>query len=294
MPEIPDLEAYATYFNKRLPGLTVVEAEAPISWMIRAGGDVFTERMKGQVFEPVKRVAKMLFYPFQGGDYLVVHAMLTGRYQYAEPKTKRPAMLAWLLRLDNGVELRYFDQRRMGRTYLVREKEFGEKIARWKEMGPDVMDPELTEETFVQRISKKSGMIKNIITTESVVAGIGNAYADEVLWEARLHPFRKRTDIPPEGIAELFRSIRRVMEWATPIVTQRTEDEGLPAKMYRDHLRVHARPEGATCPRDGHRITSITHGRAGDRLLPRVPAVAAQPPKDFPGGFRAPYLFRLG
>jgi formamidopyrimidine-DNA glycosylase len=148
----------------------------------------------------------------------------------------------------------------MGRTFLLREEEFAEKIPRWKEMGPDVLDPALTEEKFVARLGKRSGMIKNIITTESVVAGIGNAYSDEVLWEARLHPFRKRTDIPEEGIGELFRSIRRVMEWAIPIVTRRTEEEGLPAKTYRDHLRVHSRPADAICPRDGHRITTITSG----------------------------------
>jgi formamidopyrimidine-DNA glycosylase len=261
MPEIPDLEGYAAYLNKRIVGVPVVEAEAPIPWMIRAGGDVFLERMKGQMFQPVHRVAKMLFFPFESGDYLAVHAMLTGRYQYVEPKVKRRSMTAWLLRLANGMELRYFDDRRMGRTFLVREKEFAEKIPRWTEMGPDVLDSELTEETFVQRVSKKSGMIKNIITTESVVAGIGNAYSDEVLWEARLHPFRKRTDIPPEGIAELFHSIRRVMDWAIPIVVERTEEEGLPAKTYRDHLRIHHRPEGAVCPRDGHKITSITSGQ---------------------------------
>jgi len=260
MPEIPDLEGYAAYFNKRLPGLAVVEAEAPIPWMVRSGREEFLERMKGRVFLPVRRCAKMLFFPFEGGDFLVVHAMLTGRYQYVEPKTRKRSMTAWRLRLDNGMELRYFDERRMGRTYLAREDEFAAKVARWTEMGPDVMDPTLNEEKFVERVSKKSGMIKNIITTESVVAGIGNAYSDEELWEARLHPFRKRTDIPPEGIAELFRSIRRAMEWATPIVTQRTEEEGLPAKMYRDHLRVHHRPEDATCPRDGHKITSITSG----------------------------------
>jgi formamidopyrimidine-DNA glycosylase len=238
----------------------VVEAEAPIAWMIRAGGEDFLERIKGQVFEPVRRVAKMIFFPFQSGDNLAVHAMLTGRYQYVEPKEKRRAMTAWVLKLDNGLELRYSDERRMGRTFLVREEEFAEKIPRWKEMGPDVMDPALTEELFVKRLSKKSGMIKNVITTESVVAGIGNAYSDEVLWEARLHPFRKRSDIPEEGIAELFRSIRRVMEWAIPIVAQRTEEEGLPTKTYRDHLRVHSRPEGSVCPRDGHRISAITSG----------------------------------
>ncbi|TMC00373.1 MAG: Fpg/Nei family DNA glycosylase [Chloroflexi bacterium] len=259
MPEIPDLEGYAAYFNKRLPGLTVRRVDAPIAWMVRAGREEFEERLEGHIFLPVRRRAKLLLFPFQCGDNLVVHAMLSGRYQYAEPSAKRPAMTAWVLGLDNDMELRYFDQRRMGRTYLVRDGEFAEKVPRWSEMGPDVLSPELTEDEFVRRLSPMRGMIKNIITNERCIAGIGNAYSDEVLWEARLHPFRKRTDISEEQIRELYRSIRRVMEWATPIVAELMEAKGLPAKMYRDHLRVHHKADG-TCPRDGHRISAITSG----------------------------------
>jgi formamidopyrimidine-DNA glycosylase len=207
----------------------------------------------------VRRVAKLLLFPFERGDCLVVHAMLAGRYQYVAPSVRRRSMTAWILRLENGLELRYFDERRMGRTYLVREDEFAEKVPRWAEMGPDVMAPELTEEGFAQRLLPMRGMIKNIITNERCVAGIGNAYSDEVLWEARLHPFRKRTDISEEGLVELFRSIRHVMDWATPIVAEAMEEKGLPAKMYRDHLRVHAKG-GEDCPRCGHRISAITSG----------------------------------
>jgi formamidopyrimidine-DNA glycosylase len=263
MPEIPDLEGYRAYFNKRLPGLTVTGVEAPIAWMVRAGREEFEQRLVGGTFLPVQRVAKMLLFPLERGgerEFLVVHAMLAGRYQYTAPETQRPRMTAWVLKLDNGMELRYFDERRMGRTYLVREDEFADKVPRWTEMGPDVMDPGLTEDEFVRILSAKRGMIKNLITDERTVAGIGNAYADEVLWEARIHPFRKRTDIPEERLRELFRSIRRVMEWATPIVIQQMEEKGLPVRMYRDHLRVHSRPPDAVCPRDGHRITTITSG----------------------------------
>jgi formamidopyrimidine-DNA glycosylase len=259
MPEIPDLEGYRAYFNKRLPGLKVTEAEAPIAWIVRAGREEFLERMHGQVFRPVERKAKMLLFPFESGDYLVVHAMLAGRYQYVEPKAKRRSKTAWVLTLDNGMELRYFDERLMGRSYLLREEEFAEKVPRWKEMGPDVMDPALTEDGFVERLQSSRAQIKTVITTERIVAGIGNAYSDEVLWEARILPLRKRTDLSEDEVRELFRCIRRVMDWSTPIVTELTEEKGLPAKMYRDHLRVHNKADEA-CPRDGHRISAITSG----------------------------------
>jgi formamidopyrimidine-DNA glycosylase len=265
MPEIPDLEGYSSYFNKRLPGVAIVDAELPIAWMVRAGREELLDRVRGQVFRTVKRHGKLLMFALSRGraevpkEYLVVHAMLAGRYQYAPPEEQRKRMTAWVLKLDNGMELRYFDERRMGRTYLVRPDEFAEKVPRWTEMGPDVMDPSLDEEGFLQRVLNARAQIKTVITNERVVAGIGNAYADEVLWEARLHPFRRRPDIPQEHLRALFRAIRSVMEWATPIVIEAMEKHGLPAKMYRDHLRVHGRA-GAECPRCGHRISSITSG----------------------------------
>jgi formamidopyrimidine-DNA glycosylase len=260
MPEIPDLEACAAYFNKRLPGLRIETTERPLAWIVRATPEDFEGRLPGQTFAKAYRHAKMLFFPLESGDFIVVHAMLTGRYQYVEPKTKMRAKTAWVLGLDNGMQLRYFDDRTMGRTFVAREDEFAEKLPRWAEMGPDVMSPELTEDAFVALMMKSRGMIKNIITNERTLAGIGNAYSDEVLWEAHLHPLRKRSDIPEDGIRLLFRSIRAVMDWSTPIVTQLTEEKGLPVKMYRDHLRIHHRPEDAVCPRDGHRISSITSG----------------------------------
>lgn len=261
MPEIPDLEAYAAYFNKRLPGLKIEEAErGPVPWLVRAPAGEWEQRLPGRVFRDVYRHAKMLFFPLDGDENIVVHAMLAGRYQYVEPKTKVRSKTGWMLSLDNGMQLRYFDERRMGRTFVAREDEFAEKLPRWTEMGPDVMDAALSEDAFIARIMPNRGMIKNIITNERIIAGIGNAYSDEVLWEARLHPFRKRTDIPKDGLRILYRAIRATMEWAVPIVTAEMEEKGLPTKMYRDHLRVHARPEDAVCPRCQGHITSITSG----------------------------------
>lgn len=262
MPEIPDLEGYTAYFNTRLPGLRIEAAErGPVPWLVRGPTEDWEERLPGKTLKPVYRHAKMLFFPLEGGDHIVVHAMLAGRYQYVEAKAKVRSKTGWMLTLDNRMQLRYFDERRMGRTYVASEAEFAAKLPRWTEMGPDVMSPDLTEDAFTALMMKQRGMIKNIIINERIIAGIGNAYSDEVLWEARLHPFRKRSDIPEDGVRLLFQSIRSVMNWAIPITIAEMEEKGLPqARMYRDHLRVHARPEDAVCPRDGHRISSITSG----------------------------------
>lgn len=260
MPEIPDLEGYRAYLTKRLPGHMIEQVERPIPWMVRAGSEGFEARMTGQVFRPIERRAKYLLFPFESGDWLVIHAMLTGRFQYCEPKTRRRSKTVFVMRLDDGLDFRYFDDRRMGRAYLVREEEFDEKVPRWKEMGPDVLDPALSEDGFVERLMRSRAQIKTVLTTEQIMAGIGNAYSDEVLWEARVHPYRKRSDMTELELRALYHAIHTVMDWATPIVTQQMEEKGLPAHHYRDHLRVHRKGE-QPCPRCGHRISEITSGQ---------------------------------
>lgn len=235
-------------------------AEALIPWMVRAGREEFEGRMAGQVFKPVERRAKYLLFPFESGDWLVVHAMLTGRFQHCEPEQRRRSTTAFVLKLETGMDFRYYDERRMGRAYLVREEEFAEKVPRWTEMGPDVMDPTLTEEAFVERLKTSRAQIKTVLTTERCIAGIGNAYSDEILWEARIHPYRKRTELSDEQLREIFRAMRKVEEWSTEIVSEAMETKGLPANHYREHLRVHKKAEQA-CPRCGHRISAITSGQ---------------------------------
>jgi len=261
VPEIPDLEGYRAYFNRRLLGETVARAEVTIPIVVRAPKERFAAELEGAVFEAVERRGKYLLFPFQGGPLLAVHAMLTGRFQYCDRSVKRRAKTAFVLTLAGGMELRYFDQRVMGKVYLAAcEAELATAAPRWTEMGPDVLSPALTEGRFVERLKKYRGQIKNLLTKEQCVAGIGNAYADEVLWEAGVHPYRRRADMSDESLAGLYRAARSVMDWAIPIVVERMESDGLPDGHYRDHLRVH-RKGGQPCPRCGSSISEITAGQ---------------------------------
>ena len=261
MPETPDLEGYRAYFNRRLPGVSVAEAAVTIPIVVRAPKEEFAQALAGETFAEVRRWGKYLLFPFQSGRLMVVHAMLSGRFQYCDPGEKRRAKTAFVLGLDSGMELRYYDDRLMGKVYLVRhEGELPTVVLRWSEMGPDAMSPDLTEELFVQGLQRYRGQIKNVLTKEQCVAGIGNAYADEVLWEAGIHPYRRRVELSDEALGRLFRAVRAVMQWATPIVAERMETEGLPDDHYRDHLRVH-RKGGEACPRCGSRISEITAGQ---------------------------------
>ena len=241
--------------------MRISRATVTIPIVVRASKEQFAEALDRATFAEVRRQGKYLLFPFQSGAVMVVHPMLTGRFQYCDPAEKRRAKTAFVLALDSGMELRYFDQRLMGKVYLARnEGDLSAVVPRWTEMGPDAMSPQLTEDLFVQRLRRYRGQVKNVLTKEQCVAGIGNAYADEVLWEAGVHPYRKLTELSDAALGGLYRAMRAVMEWAIPIVAGGMEADGLPDDHYRDHLRVH-RKGGEPCPRCGSRISEITAGQ---------------------------------
>jgi formamidopyrimidine-DNA glycosylase len=181
--------------------------------------------------------------------------MLTGRFGYVDPGERRRARTALILALNGGCEIRYADHLRMGRVYLTTPEQLM-TLPQLADSGPDVLDRSLTEEAFRQRLLHHRGQIKSILTNHRFIAGIGNAYSDEILWEARLNPYRKRTELSEAEISALYRAIHSVIAWATTIVTEKMQD-AIDYAEWRDHLRVHRRG-GEACPRCGATISEIT------------------------------------
>ncbi|MHB8577578.1 MAG: zinc finger domain-containing protein, partial [Dehalococcoidia bacterium] len=155
-------------------------------------------------------------------------------------------------------QLRYVDAQLMGKLYLVRDETLA-GVPQYAEMGPDVLDPTLAEVDFRRRLRRHPGQVKNILTNHVFIAGIGNAYADEILFVAGIHPYRKRTQLADAEISKLYQAIGEVMDWAIPILAARMRD-GLVYEEWREHLRVHNKG-GAPCPVCGTRISQITAGK---------------------------------
>jgi formamidopyrimidine-DNA glycosylase len=258
MPEVPDLEAIRKYFNRTVAGETIEKVDTPIPVVIRVPREEFVRLMSGDTLGEVHRHGKFLLFTLASGRIMVINAMLTGRFSVAKPSEKRHARTCFALSLSGGHELRYADQRLMGRVYLATPDTL-ETLPQFAEMGPDVLSPSLTEDVFRDRLRKYSGQIKSVLVNHKFVAGIGNAYADEILWEARVHPYRKRTQMDDAEVGALYHAMRDVLNWAEPIVWEKM-GEGLDYKEWRDHLRVHRRG-GEPCPRCGTTISEITAGQ---------------------------------
>jgi formamidopyrimidine-DNA glycosylase len=258
MPEVPDLEAIRTFLNHRIAGESIERVDVNIPVVVRVPRVDFVRLLTNDTFGEIQRHGKFLLFPFASGRILVVNPMLTGRFAYVERSAKKYARTCFVLGISTGRELRYADQRFMGRVYLVETDQLL-TVPQFAEMGPDVLSPELTEQVFRDRIRKHSGQIKSILVNHKFVAGIGNAYSDEILWEARIHPYRKRTQLSDAEIGALYKAMRSVFEWANPIVAEKMS-ESLDYAEWRDHLRVHRRG-GQPCPRCGATISEITAGQ---------------------------------
>jgi formamidopyrimidine-DNA glycosylase len=258
VPEVPDLEAIRAFFNRHIAGLTVERVDIPIPVVIRVPREEFVRLVTGDSLGEVHRYGKFLLFALGSGRVLVVNPMLTGRFAYVEPKARKFARTCLVLSLSDGCELRYADQRFMGRIYLVTPETL-DTVPQFSEMGPDVLDPSLTEDIYRERLKRHNGQIKGILVNHKFVAGVGNAYADEILWEARIHPYRKRTQLSQEEQTALHRATRSVLEWAGPIVAEKM-NASLDYEEWRDHLRVHRRG-GHPCPRCGTTISEITAGQ---------------------------------
>ncbi len=250
LPEIPDLEAIRHYLMPRLDRLTVTRTETPIPWLVRTGAEGLVT-IEGHQFGEIHRLGKFLLFFLDEARILVVNPMLTGRFHWVEAGTKKPGRLGVVIAFDNGYELRYSDMRQMGRWYLVTQEELP-GVPQMATLGPDAMS--VTEDEFLARIKSRRGQIKATLANQEFIAGIGNAYSDEILWAAGLHPHRRRATMDEDDLHRLYASMRAVQEESIAIVDATVQGEGLGKKEeWREHLKVHRRA-GTPCPRCGSEI----------------------------------------
>jgi formamidopyrimidine-DNA glycosylase len=258
VPEIPELEAIRTFFNEHLSGQTVAAVETRIPPIFRTPARELRETLPGDTFGDVHRHGKFLLFSLTSDRVLAINPMLTGRFQFVEAARKVHGKTCLVVALqDNGSQLRYHDDRLMGKVYLVPTAQLA-LIPNWGSNGPDLLDPKLDEAAWLDRMKKYRGQIKNILTNAEFVQGIGNAYADEILWEAKINPYAKKSDLSEDDLRLLFRASREVMAWATPLVREAmVKGDILDYEERRDFMRVH-RLGGNACPRCGTNISEIT------------------------------------
>ena len=258
MPEAPDLQVIMEYLQPRIIGRRIVSATERKPLVIRNLADSeFTEDVTGREVAGLGRKGKLLLIDLDRDRSLIVSPMLTGGLQHCAPRTRILASTILVLELDDGMQLRYFDQKRMGQIYYApAEKLAG--IVRLEAQGPDVLDVRLGFDEFKERLKPFRGEIKGILTRGKFVSGIGNAYADEILFEAKVYPFTKRGRLDEAQLARLRDAVYETPARAVSVLRRRVGADI--HKKVRDFLKVHGKG-GLPCPDCGNPITSITTNR---------------------------------
>jgi formamidopyrimidine-DNA glycosylase len=256
MPELPELEVVCEVLEKRVVGqrITDVTLLPPGAAIVVRDltGDGFVEALVGRAFASVHRRGKFLVLAFDGRPALclVLNLKLTGRLQLAIPGDKRRSKTYVIFALENGTQLRYLDQKQMGQLYLAGRPEL---VPEYASLGPEALD--ITLDDFRKRLKPFRGEIKGILIRGEFVAGIGNAYADEILWTARLHPFRKRTQLTDEEVERLHEAISSTLLDAIEKV--RLDMKENIDQEPREFMAVHMKT-GEPCPRCGTPISLIS------------------------------------
>jgi formamidopyrimidine-DNA glycosylase len=256
VPELPDLTIVAEELERRVAGRDVLEATAPTPILVRATPDELA-LLHGATIGRARRRGKFLLLPFERGGsterILAANPMLAGRFWLTPTSKSVRARTGLRLRLDDKTDLRYVDREMLGKLYLVAPDAMDE-IPGWAEMGPDADHPALTLDVFRQRIRRHPGELKPLLRNPRFVAGIGNAYSDEILWEAQLAPFRKRSTLADADIERLYTAMRSVLADAVErlrvLVPPDIETQ------HREFLKVHLRG-GEPCPRCGRELRQI-------------------------------------
>ena len=264
MPELPELEALRIQLGPRLEGrmVTAVDINPKSGHLLRYPPESFAHELPFRRFTRVWRRGKHLAFDLElasGGDlrHLVVNPMLGGRFHLVGPDTRSPATQVFALRLDGGDELRYLDFRDMGRIYWTADP--AREVPAWPQMGPeaDAIGDEGVED-FRRRLRRYRDELKDLLRNQAFVAGIGNAYSDEILWEARLLPLRRRASLKPDDEVALYEAIPAVLGHAVEAILANPDyDE---SRQDRKFMKVHARG-GQDCPRCGHRISQLGSNR---------------------------------
>jgi formamidopyrimidine-DNA glycosylase len=285
MPELPEVETVVRGLRLSLPGRQIVS--------VRLGKTDFMDdpaaierELPGKTVATVRRVGKFLLFDLEdsGGPAnaaLLVHLGMTGQLIVCRPEAPIALHTHAFFALDDGRELRYTDVRRFGRIAFLAN---GDHETALGKLGLEPL--EATEEQFAEKMRERRAPIKSVLLNQRVFRGIGNIYADESLWRARIHPMRIAAKLSAKEVRALRRAVQTVLNEAIRLrgssVSDYVDAEGQRGTFQQRH-RVYQR-EGKKCARCCAAIRRIIVGGRSSHFCPRCQRAARNGGRGSRGG----------
>lgn len=253
MPELPEVETIVRDLAKSLPHKKFSDVIVHDPFVLRQKKEDFIRRIKGQTVEKISRRGKAIAIELSSGEILVVQVMMTGQLILKGVVDKHTRIT---FVLSDGNKLLYNDQRRFGQLRVVADLS---EINYFNILGPDPFSKDFTPAFMQEAFQRSSRPIKNILLDHTVVAGIGNIYACEILFRSRIDPKRQACQLKPAELKALHRNALDILQEAIihrGSSMRNYRDAGGEKGKFNQRLKVYAR-EGMPCPRCGKPIKRI-------------------------------------
>ena len=210
MPELPEVETVARGLQMLLVGRTIVGVD--VRWtrsVVPPDPAAFACRLTGQTVVGVGRRGKWVVIELDGDDTLLVHLRMSGRLVIGAGESADDRHLRVAFSLDDGAWLRFFDQRKFGRLVLTVDPQ--EVLG---DLGPEPLEGGFTVMWLGEMLARRRGRIKPLLLNQRFLAGLGNIYTDEALWQAGVHPLRRADTLTAAEVWRLHEGIRAVLQAA--------------------------------------------------------------------------------
>jgi formamidopyrimidine-DNA glycosylase len=227
MPELPEVETIARSLEPRIKGRAISAIELLYRPLLRGGRPGRLGGLIGRRVLGVRRRGKMLLIGIEGGRTLVFHLKMTGQFLFAASSEPRDKHVRLAIRFEDGRnELRFRDVRKFG-FLLCLEGDPERSSSELSCLGPEPLEVGLPD--FASTLKTRRGRIKSLLLDQTRIAGIGNIYADEMLFDARIHPERSASSLRADAVSRLLLSMKKILSLAIEAGGSTLADEG-----YRD------------------------------------------------------------
>ena len=211
MPELPEVETVAADLRPWLAGKRIVRCHLNQPAIVRHPlPEDFALGVEGRTIEAVDRRGKYILNRLSGGSLLVIHLGMTGSLRYVDPAVPLADHVHAVFDLDDLHQLRYRDPRRFGRLLFGTEAELVD-AGKLPRLGPEPIDPEFSAPDLYRRLHGRRAPLKALLLDQSVVAGVGNIYADEACFRARVRPDRPGSSLSRGAVARLHAALREAL-----------------------------------------------------------------------------------
>ena len=288
MPELPEVEIIVRGLKKKVLNKKIKNLWTDSPKLIKKPKSftAFKKALKGRKIEAVRRRGKNILLEVSGGKTILIHQKLTGHLLFGkwrrkkgkwiseingplaeDPMNKFLHIIFWL---DKGCQLALSDLRKLAKLELWDKKEL-ERSKGFLELGPEPLSRDFSLQKFKEAIAKKKGPIKRVLMDQKVIAGIGNIYSDEILWQAKVHPLRPVPSLRERELKKIYKEIKEVLKKAISLGGESISDfrKLSGEKGGFDKERKVYRREGKRCPRCGGIIKKLKIGGRSAYFCPR-------------------------